>query len=121
MMKPLEIETFRPRMKVLNAKQAWAIHTAALEIIEKTGFKMEHPQALEMLSGVGCRVENENWVTMPAYLVEEAIRSAPNTINLYDQKGNKCMPLVDGNFFYGTGSDTIFTMDVETANGVGLC
>ncbi|MBT7290368.1 MAG: trimethylamine methyltransferase, partial [Chloroflexi bacterium] len=33
---------------------------------------------------------------------------------LYDQNGNPAMPLEDGNSFYGTGSDTNFTIDVET-------
>ncbi len=113
-MKTLEIETFKPRLRVLNKKQAWAIHTAALEILEKTGFKMEHPDVLEMLADAGCKVENDGRVTMPAYLAEAAVKSAPREIALYDQKGNKSMPLVDGNFFYGTGSDTIFTIDVET-------
>ncbi len=113
-MKPLEIETFKPRLKVLNKRQAWAIHTAALEILEKTGFKMEHAGVREMLLDAGCRVEKDDWLTMPAYLAEDAIRSAPRVINLYDQKGNKSMPLVEGNFFYGTGSDTIFTVDIAT-------
>lgn len=113
-MKPLDIETFRPRLKVLNREQAWAIHTAALEILEKTGVKMEHSGALEMLADNGGKVSNGNWVTLPAYLAEEALRSAPRQITLYDQKGNKAMPLVDGNSFFGTGSDTIFTWDVET-------
>jgi trimethylamine--corrinoid protein Co-methyltransferase len=101
-------------MKVLNSEQAWAIHTAALEVLEKIGFRMEHPGALEMLSGSGCTVQDNNWVKMPAYLVEDALRSAPRQIALYDQKGNKTMPLVDGNSFYGTGSDTTFTIDLET-------
>ncbi|MCP4347382.1 MAG: trimethylamine methyltransferase [Desulfobacterales bacterium] len=114
-MKTLEIETFKPKLKVFNKKQAYAVHTAALEILEKTGFEMEHPDVLEMLTGAGCKVDNNGRVTMPAYLAEEAIRSAPKEIALYDQKGNKTMPLVDGNFFYGTGSDTIFTIDVETS------
>ena len=113
-MKPLEIDTFKPRLKVLNKQQAWAIHTAALEILEKTGFKMEHPGVREMLLDAGCTAESEDWLTMPAYLAEEAIRSAPRVIDLYDQQGQKTMPLVEGNFFYGTGSDTIFTRDLET-------
>ena len=113
-MQTLDITTFKPRLKVLNKEQAWAIHSAALEILEKTGFKMEHPGVLEMLDGAGCGIEDKNWVTMPAYLAEQAIQSAPRQINLYDQMGNKTMPLVDGNFFYGTGSDTIFTHDIDT-------
>ncbi len=110
----MDINTFQPRLRVLNKEQAWAIHTAALEILEKTGFKMEHPGVLEMLHGAGCEVDKDGWVAMPGWLAEEAIQSAPRQIALYDQNGAKAMPLVDGNFFYGTGSDTIFTIDVET-------
>ncbi len=113
-MKPLEIATFQPRLKVLSADQAWAIHTAALEILEKTGFTMEHPGVLEMLSGAGCSIKDDNLVRVPSYLVEDALRSAPRQIALYDQKGAKAIPLVDGNSFYGTGSDTTFTIDLET-------
>jgi len=98
----------------LNREQALAIHTAALEILGKTGFKMEHPGALEMLADAGCKVSNGDWVRLPAYLAEEALRSAPRQITLYDQKGSKTMPLVNGNSFYGTGSDATFTLDLET-------
>lgn len=113
-MRPLQIPTFHPRLKVLDSDQAWAIHTAALEILEHTGFWMEHPGAREILADAGCKVSGDNWVTMPGYLVEEALRSAPRKIALYDQVGNKAMPLVDGNPFYGTGSDATFTLDLET-------
>jgi trimethylamine--corrinoid protein Co-methyltransferase len=110
----MEIPTFQPRLKVLNQEQALAIHKAALEILEKTGFKMEHPGALEMLADAGGKVSNGDWVKLPAHLVDEALKSAPKQIDLYDQKGNKTMPLVNGNTFYGTGSDAIFTLDLET-------
>ncbi|MCL0069472.1 trimethylamine methyltransferase family protein, partial [Dehalococcoidia bacterium] len=113
-MKPLDIPTFQPRLKVLNREQALVIHAAALEILEKTGFKMEHSGALEMLSDAGCRVSDGDWVRLPAYLAEEALSSAPRQIALYDQQGNKTMPLRDGNSFYGTGSDATFTLDMET-------
>jgi trimethylamine--corrinoid protein Co-methyltransferase len=113
-MKPVELHTFQPRLKVLNREQAWAIHIAALEILEKTGFKMEHPGVLEMLADAGAKVSNGDWVKLPAYLIEEALRSAPRQIALYDHKGNKTMPLTNGNSFYGTGSDATFTLDLET-------
>ena len=113
-MKTIQPLTFQPRLKVLNREQALAIHTAALEILEKTGFKMEHPGALEMLADAGGKVSNGDWVKLPAHLVDEALKSAPKQIDLYDQKGNKTMPLVNGNTFYGTGSDAIFTLDLET-------
>jgi trimethylamine--corrinoid protein Co-methyltransferase len=113
-MKPLQISTFQPRLKVLNRDQALAIHTAALEILERIGFKMEHPGALKMLADAGCKIVNGDWVKLPASLVEKALESAPRQIALYDQQGNKTMPLVDGNHFYGTGSDATFTLDLES-------
>ncbi|MGD9382908.1 MAG: trimethylamine methyltransferase family protein, partial [Desulfobacterales bacterium] len=113
-MKPLEIPTFQPRLKVLNRDQALAIHASALEILDKTGFRMEHPGAREMLVDAGCLILNDNWLRMPSYLVQDALRSAPTQIMLYDQKGNKTMPLTNGNPFYGTGSDATFTLDLET-------
>ena len=108
------IPTLQPRLKVLNRRQALAIHTAALEILEKIGIKMEHAECLDMLAGAGGRVFDKDWIRLPAYLAEEALRSAPRQIALYDQHGNKAMPLVDENPFYGTGSDTTFTLDLET-------
>ncbi|MFC2036013.1 trimethylamine methyltransferase family protein [Chloroflexota bacterium] len=111
----MQIPTFQPRLKVLNHEQALAIHAAALKIIEKTGFKMEHPSALEMLVNAGGKVSNDDWVRLPAYVIESALSSAPKQITLYDQKGNKTMPLVNGNSFYGTGSDATFTLDLETS------
>ncbi len=113
-MKLTEIPTFQPRLKVLNHEQAWAIHTAALEILDKTGFKMEHPGALGMLADAGASVTNDDWVKLPAYIIEEALKSAPKQITLYDQKGTESMPLVNGNHFYGTGSDATFTLDLES-------
>ena len=109
----MDVPTFQPRLKVLNREQAMAIHAAALEILKKTGFKMEHPGALEMLADAGCQI-SADWVKLPAYIVEQALSSAPKQIDLYDQKGNKTMPLADGNTFYGTGSDATFTLDLET-------
>ena len=77
----MAIPTFQPRLKVLNREQVVAIHTAALEILEKTGFKMEHPGALEMLADSGCPISGD-WVKLPSYLVEEALSSAPRQIDL---------------------------------------
>jgi len=113
-MKPDNIETFSPRLRVLNRDQAMAIHAAAVDMLENTGFKMEHPDALKMLVEAGCTVFNGDWLKMPARLADEALQSAPRQINLYDQRGNEAMPLVNGNSFYGTGSDATFTLDMET-------
>ncbi|MFN2305186.1 MAG: trimethylamine methyltransferase family protein, partial [Anaerolineales bacterium] len=113
-MKSQDIRTFQPRLSVFSREQAKAVHAAALEILEKTGFKMEHPEALEMLVDAGCKVSHGDWVRLPATLVEDALRSAPRQIILYNQQGKKAMSLVNGHAYYGTGSDAIFTLDIDT-------
>jgi trimethylamine--corrinoid protein Co-methyltransferase len=113
-MKPKEIPTLQPRLRVFNHEQVLAIHAAALEILEKVGFKMEHAGALEMLTDAGCQVVEGDRLRLPAHLVEAALDSAPKQIVLYDQRGSQAMSLVDGNCFYGTGSDATFTVDLET-------
>jgi trimethylamine--corrinoid protein Co-methyltransferase len=42
------------------------------------------------------------------------LKTAPRQIALYDQTGSKTMPLVDDRFYFGTGSDTTFTLDLES-------
>ena len=113
-MQPLPIPTFQPRLKVLNREQALSIHTSALEILEKIGVKMEHDQARSMLADAGGKVFDKDWVRLPTYMVEDALHTAPKQITLFSQTGEKAMPLTDGNFFFGTGSDTTFTLDLET-------
>ena len=113
-MQSQESPTKQPVLKVLNREQALAIHTTALEILEKIGVKMEHPGVLEMLADAGGRVFDGDWIRLPAFLAEEAIRSAPRRIILYDQQGEPAMDLRDENFYFGTGSDTTFTVDLET-------
>jgi len=109
-----KIETFKPRLKVMNPKQMWSIHAAALEILKNTGFEMKHTGAQEMLLDAGCSLSRDGRVRLPARLAETALKTAPKRIQLYNQKGEEAMDLVDENWFYGTGSDATFTIDVNT-------
>jgi trimethylamine--corrinoid protein Co-methyltransferase len=98
----------------MNTDQMWAIHDAALEILRTTGFEMKHKGARDLLLDAGCDVGDNGRIRMPARLAEDAIKSAPRQILLYDQQGEDALDLSGDNWFYGTGSDTIFTYDVNT-------
>jgi len=106
-------ETFKPKLEVLNKDQMWAIHQAALEMLQKTGFDMQHRPARRMLLDSGCSISRRGRICMPARLVEEALKTAPKSFDLYDQKGNPAMTVAGQNCFYGTGSDTLFTLDLN--------
>lgn len=63
-----------------------SIHSATLEILKETGINVESEDALEIFHGAGAEIERRGEggiVRIPARIVEECIRSAPERIVLY--------------------------------------
>ncbi|MEJ2038360.1 MAG: trimethylamine methyltransferase family protein, partial [Desulfosarcinaceae bacterium] len=118
-MQTLPVPTFQPRLKVFSRQQALGVHSAALEILEKTGILLEHEGARKLLLDKGARLHDDQWVRIPACLAEQALKTAPRQILLYDQNGGKAMDLRDDNFYFGTGSDTTFTLDLDSGERRG--
>ena len=106
--------TFKPRLEVIKKNQMWDIHQAALDILNNTGFEMRHPGVRRMLLEAGCSISRDGRLCMPAGLAEAALKTAPQSIELYDQQGDAALTVAGENCFYGTGSDTLFTLDLET-------
>jgi len=104
----------QPRSRFLTEEQVKELHFASLEILERTGIVVYEEEALELLSGAGCRVSGKNRVYMPSFLVEEAIKSAPSKITLTDRKGKPCIFAEGRKSYWGTGSDTPFILDSFT-------
>jgi len=70
-------------LNVFSEDQLYDIHNGTLEVLEKTGIKVESQEALEIFAAGGASVDFKTGVVkLPAYLVEDAIRSAPNTVLL---------------------------------------
>jgi trimethylamine--corrinoid protein Co-methyltransferase len=90
------------------------IHTATLEILEDTGTIVHHDKAVELLQAAGAYLKDGNRVYLPAALVENAIRSAPSRITIYDRNGNPAMDLEGRKVYYGTGSDCPNLLDSFT-------
>ncbi|MBN1319091.1 MAG: trimethylamine methyltransferase family protein [Anaerolineales bacterium] len=104
----------RPRFSLLTQEQVQEIHYASLEILETIGMRILNEEGVQMLADAGCRVKNGNVVRIPNWLVEEAIKSAPSRISIFDQKGKEAMRLEGRNNYYGMGTDLISTLDLET-------
>jgi trimethylamine--corrinoid protein Co-methyltransferase len=98
---------------MVSDEQIREIHYATLEILSHTGVKMQDPQGRELLLGAGAW-ESGGRIKIPENLVTDAIDKAPSRIPMYDRLGNLTMPLELGKVFFGSGSDTTFTMDPET-------
>lgn len=113
MTQQLPIPTLQPVTRGLSDEQVRAVHYATLEILSQTGVEMQDPQGRELLLKAGAW-ESDGRIKIPENLVNDAVTSAPSRIPIYDRLGNLTMPLELGKVYFGPGSDTTFTLDVET-------
>jgi trimethylamine--corrinoid protein Co-methyltransferase len=109
----LPVQPLQPMIRVLSDDGVRAIHDATLAILSQTGVEMQDPQGRELLLDAGAW-ESGGRIKIPERLLADALNSAPSRIPMYDRLGNLTMPLEIGKVFFGPGSDTIFTLDVET-------
>ena len=100
-----------PLLQWVNEAQLEEIHLATLEVLENTGIRVDHQEALQLLKDAGCLIRDENKVRIPGWLVEECIRLAPRKIVVANRKGQRVMPLEKNRTYFGTGSDLPFTID----------
>ena len=108
------------------------IHEASLEILERVGARLFFDDAVELLRSAGATVTDGNLVRIGHQKVEEALKTVPNSVCLYDRHGNPVMPLDGNGCFYGPGSDCLNIIDYRTGerrkpvlddlkDGVTLC
>jgi trimethylamine--corrinoid protein Co-methyltransferase len=109
----IPIPTQQPEIKMVSDEQVRDLHYATLEILSNIGVKMEDPQGRELLLEAGAW-ESDGRIKIPENLVSDAITSAPSRIPMHNRLGELTMPLELGKVFFGPGSDTTFTIDVET-------
>lgn len=70
-------------VNVFTEDEFFAIHCASLEILKQVGVKVFSEKALDIFEKGGVSVDRvEKMVRIPAYLVEDAVKSAPSTILL---------------------------------------
>lgn len=101
-------------LNTLAEEEVEQIHSASVEILERTGVKIQHPRAIELLDNAGAIIEEDNLVKFPPNLINQAIDSAPNKIAIANRFGERKLFLEGSNSYYGTGSDLKYTIDKET-------
>lgn len=106
-------EQSAPYLRWLSKHQIETLHSASIEVLERTGTRVDHPEALTLLKDAGCLV-NDKVVRIPGWLVEECIRLAPKKIVMGNRKGERVISLEKNRTYFGTGSDLPFTIDLET-------
>lgn len=121
-----------PQFAVLSETQRQNIHTAALEVLRRTGIRFFHQEAVDMLKDAGAFVSDGNLVKFPARMVEASLASAPSRVIMCDRDGEPAVFLEGTKVNFGTGSDCLNFLDPETGerrkftqadiiNGYHLC
>jgi len=62
----------------LSEKECEKLHSASLEILQRTGVRMHHQPALDLLKKAGASVSDGNRVRIPGKLVEDALKTVPH-------------------------------------------
>ncbi len=102
------------RLQFLSEAARREIYVAVLDILTKVGMRVDHEEATAMLLDAGCSLTGDERILMPRHLVEQARRSVPPVVDVYDRAGEPAMELGGYNSYFGTGSDLLFTRDLET-------
>jgi len=100
-------------INTISYDQFEEIHLATLEVLDRVGVNVFDQEALELLKKAGARVDGHR-VHIPAGMVKKALASAPCRVPVSNRNGERAMFLEKGRSYYGTGSDTPYTIDVET-------
>ena len=103
-----------PRYRLLTEDQIQEIHLATLEILETIGVKILGEEGIELLEGAGCRMKQDKRVKIPRRLVDDCIESAPSRLSICSRTGEAAMDLQGHQSYFGTGTDLLHTLDLET-------
>lgn len=102
-----------PVFRVLSESQIEEIHFNALEILERVGVEVNHPEALELLVGAGARIEGKI-ARIDESLVRNAMSLVPSRIVMANRDGERTMFLEGHKSYFGPGSGCPSTIDPFT-------
>jgi trimethylamine--corrinoid protein Co-methyltransferase len=108
------VEYRSPQYRHLSVDQVERLHDASLEILARTGVRLHHRAAVDIMKKAGATVEDGNQVHIPAGLVEWALGLAPKRVVLCNRYGQRVMPLERNRVFYGVGLDCPYILDHRT-------
>lgn len=104
--------TFKPVLTVLSEQQIGELHRATATVLERTGLKVTHPEALEIFAGGGARVEKDR-VYIPRQLFEQTMKMAPSRIVLGNRKGEQAIILDNDACWFGATLDDVYYFDPQ--------
>lgn len=94
-----------------------AIHDGAMRILEEIGIVFLNPEALELLSRAGCRVEGD-LVRMDRDFVMEMVGKAPDQFTITPRNPDRTIPIGGNNLLFGNVSSPPNYWDLDLGKKV---
>ncbi|MEW6265701.1 MAG: trimethylamine methyltransferase family protein [Thermodesulfobacteriota bacterium] len=102
-------------LNVFTEDELREIHLATLEVLEKTGLRVEDEEALAIFDGAGAKIEKDRMlVHLPPHLVEEAIRSAPARIFLAGRDPKHDLILGGNRIGFTNFGEGVYVIDLKS-------
>ena len=102
--------------QILTADQIEQIYFAALDVLEVSGARILHPEALQNFEKSDAVVTENDRVRIPTALAEQALQSSPSKAALTDRNGNRSIKLQKNEVAFGSGADATFVYDLKTGD-----
>jgi trimethylamine--corrinoid protein Co-methyltransferase len=99
------------RFQILTADQIEQIYFAALDVLEISGARVSHPEALELLTNSDAVVSETNRVRIPTAMVDHALGNCPSKSSLTGRNGKRSVKLQKNEVAFGSGADAGFVYD----------
>jgi trimethylamine---corrinoid protein Co-methyltransferase len=110
-----KLQTGGLSLNIFTADELDQIHSATLEVLERTGLLIGDQEAREILDGGGAMVdEKTETVKFPPYLVEDSIRSAPSKVYLAGRNPKHDMVLESNRVGFTNFGEGVFVIDPYT-------
>jgi len=103
-------------LNILSMEDIQRIHSATLEIIEKTGVKFPSTKALDIWEAHGASVDRDTWIVkVPGEVIEAALKHAPARYDLAARDADQDLPLDGNHVFVGTDGCGVEVIDIHTS------
>ncbi|WP_272010654.1 trimethylamine methyltransferase family protein [Roseovarius sp. ZX-A-9] len=87
------------------------IHSAALDVLEQTGFKGATDTVRDLALGAGCKLDGDGRLLFPRALVEDIIDGAARDFVLHGQTPSNDIEVRDGHVHFATGGAAVKMLD----------
>jgi trimethylamine--corrinoid protein Co-methyltransferase len=105
----------RPLLELIDDQKVKRILAEAYSVLEKVGVLIENEEAIKLLEAADARVDRKKRKAyFPLSLIERCVKSAPNSVTIFDRNETPAMQLAGNHIHFDPGSAALTILDWKT-------